>query len=182
MADYAPSYTALASLVNLTSGLAGVYWADRGKLNDVTPPAWTQIGYTLVGTGTITQEAPSKTDITVEEKDNPLKAIYEKGGVSFEGDIPDLSKEVATALLGGEENADFTNVLDLPETAYVKEGMLLVKPKQGAKAIIFTNATMVANITGSTTNTETVNIHIMVSAQAGDESGTYEEAAVKIVY
>ena len=182
MADYAPSYTSLASLVNQTSGLAGVYWADRGKLNDVTPPAWAQFGYTLMGTGSLTQEAPTKTDIKVEEKDMPISSLFEKGGIMFEGDIPDLAKEVVTSLLGATANADFTNVLDLPESAYKKEGMFLLKPKQGAKAIIFTNAVMVANITGNNTVKETLNIHIQVSAQAGDDSGTYESNAVKIVY
>lgn len=182
MADYAPSYTSLASLVNRTYGLSAVYWAPRGKLNDVTPPAWTEFGHILKGTGSLTMDEPTRTDIKVEGKAMPVLSLYEPGGTAFAGDIPDLAKEVLASLAGAAANADFTNVYDMPEDVYLKDGMFLLKPKAGAKAIIFTNASLVANITGNTTDNETLNIHIQVSALAGDESGTYETAAVKIVY
>lgn len=106
-----PTATLTANL-GLSIGQAGIYWAARGKVTDSTE--WTHLGVVLVGTGSITDEAPTKTDISVEELDTPIHTIWDKAsGMVYEGDIPDLSIESAIKLLGAEQNASFDNVVGL---------------------------------------------------------------------
>lgn len=169
----------LVANLGLSIGQAGIYWADRGMVTDTT--VWTHLGVVLVGTGSITDEAASKTDINVEELDIPIYTIWEKnGGIMYEGDIPDLSIASAKLLLGAEQSTTFDNVVGLSGQAFVKEGMFWLKPKVGGNGIVFTNASLVANITGNTTKTETLNIHIQVSANAGGGTG-FEEKAVLMI-
>lgn len=171
--------TPTASLVanlGLSIGQAGIYWAERGMVTDTTE--WTHLGVVLVGTGSITDEAASKTDINVEEMDLPIYTLWEKtGGITYEGDIPNLSIESAKLLLGASQNLTYENVVGLSGQAFVKEGMFWLKPKIGGGGIVFTNASLVANITGNTSKNETLNIHIQVSANAGGGTG-FEDAAV----
>ena len=169
----------LIAHLGISVGQAGIYWAERGMVTDAT--IWTHLGVVLTGTGSVTDEAASKTDINVEELDIPIYTAWEKsGGIAYEGDIPDLSLTSAKLLLGAEQSATFDNVVELSGQAFVKEGMFWMKPKVGGGGIVFTNASLVANITGSTTATETLNIHIQVSANAGGGTG-FEEKAVLIV-
>jgi len=173
-----PAVSPLATL-GLSIGQAGIYWAERGMVTDAT--VWTQLGVVLVGTGSITDEAASKTDINVEELDIPIYTLWEKsGGMVYEGDIPDMSLESAKLLLGAEVSTAFDNVVGISGESYVKEGMFWLKPKVGGEGIVFTNATLVANIAGNTTKTETLNIHIQVSANAGGGTG-FEEKAILLV-
>ena len=51
---------------------------------------------------------------------------------------------------------------------------------QNGKGIVFTNASLVANISGNATKTETLNIHIQVTANAGGGAG-FEEKAVMLI-
>ena len=169
----------LFSNLGLSIGQAGIYWAERGMVTNATE--WTHLGVVLVGTGTITDEAATKTDISVEELDTPIHTIWEKnGGIMYEGDIPDLSLASAKLLLGAEQSATYENVMGLSGQVFAKEGMFWLKPKVGGDGIVFTNASLVANITGNTTKTETLNIHIQVSANAGGGTG-FEEKAVLLI-
>lgn len=172
-----PTATLTANL-GLSIGQAGIYWATRGKVTDST--VWTHLGVVLVGTGSITDEAPTKTDISVEELDTPIHTIWDKAsGMVYEGDIPDLSIESAIKLLGAEQNASFDNVVGLTGQTFVKEGMFWLQSQNG-KGIVFTNASLVANISGNATKTETLNIHIQVTANAGGGAG-FEEKAVMLI-
>ena len=164
--------------LGLSIGQAGIFWADRGMVTDTT--VWDRLGVVLLGTGNITDEAATKTDINVEETDLPIYTVWEKtGGLIYEGDIPNMSNASLTKLLGAKQNAGFDNVVGIDGQTYIKEGMFWLQSKNG-KGIVFTNATMVANISGNTTKTETLNVHIQVSANAGGGTG-FEDMAVMFI-
>ena len=160
-------------------GQAGLYWAPRGMVTAAT--VWTHIGEVLLGTASFNQDPAARTDINVEERDAPIYTAWEKsGGLTYEGDIPNLSKECVSFLLGGVVDATSDNVVDLPDDTFIQEGMFWFLPKTGP-SFVFTNASLVSNIAGNASKTETLNIHIQVAANAGGGTG-FEPNAVKLVY
>ena len=184
--------TAITHLPQTMMGTAGIYWATRAKLANGT--VWKEIGYCLSGSTTLEEEAPTKTQVQVEQLSIPIAVAYKKGGLSYSAKLPDVSKEILVDLFGAIVNSGETSTTNncyfIGDEIHVKNGMFMIAPKTGAGtppagtpiAAIFTNASMVARIVDSPTDEAPACVEITVTALGGDPSGTFEKDPVAYVY
>lgn len=172
---------------SLTSGLAGIYWAERGLIKDAE---FQEIGLILLGTGQFTGDDVTETKIETEQA-GVLGSTFKNGTMGFEGDIPSLSMDLLQKMLVGEKES-VTHVKGLGAGKYIHigvgsklpklDGMFMLKFDQGATAVVFTNASMVSKVTGTVTSDASVNIHSVVSSGVGGDGITYEKEPQVWIY
>lgn len=172
--------TKLNHALQVATGIAEVAIAEIGKVTADT--AWTELFYTLKDSMTITQAAPTKTEVKVDQKSAAIAVTYESGDFTIEFDVPDISKEILTTFFT-VGNTDFAPT-DETATALnldnkITKKMVQITFESGHK-IIFTNGEMVPNFDGSTLSTNPLNVHVTLTAKAAI-GGTSAESAELIV-
>ena len=83
----------MANTNKLAYGLSKLEMAPVGALSGT--PEWTQIGDVLEGSITLNFEAPTASEVRVEEKDTAILTKYVGGSKSIELDIPNVSPRYA---------------------------------------------------------------------------------------
>lgn len=166
---------ALTNPYKVAWGLNGLYIADLGKIATAT---WAQIGYVLEGSVSMNFDAPTANQVKVEELGVPILTKFEEGDKSIELDIPNVEATMVT-LLTGATVAD--GVISFPDTTAVLRKMVKFEFKEGGE-LYFTNASIVANLSGgmTKTGTDTFNLHLTITPAAGLGGTTYEDTGIKL--
>lgn len=153
-----------------TNGLEGIYWSPIPESGLIKYAKWERVSLNLEGTFSINQEEDELTDIFVEEQDIPLKTVGKKGKIIVESDIPDFKFSVAERLLGAyketgiEQDGETGTMVYLPSSFQYLYGMFKVVPKEGVNAFFLPYAQISSYISGNLSKTETLNIHMKLTA------------------
>lgn len=171
---------ALKHAMQVATGIAKVSLAPIGKVTAST--AWEELFYTLRDSVSITQAAPTKTEINVDQTSTAVAVTYEYGEFTVEMDVPDIAGDIIKAFF----KMDTTDYAPAGAKAHaIKLDTNIVKKMvkigfTSGQEIIFTNAEMVANFDGSGLSTSALNIHLTITAKAA-VGGTSAESAELIV-
>lgn len=159
-------------------GLKKLEMADIGALSSST--TWTQIGDVLEGSINVNFEAPTASEVRVEEKGTPILTKYSGGSKSIELDIPNVAAEMLTLLC---DATTANGVTYFPDDVVIKKKMFRFTFIEGG-ALYITNGSMVINPAGGITKTGTdvFQVHLSISINASAENpsglgiGTYTSA------
>lgn len=156
----------MANTNKLAYGLSKLEMAPVGALSGT--PEWTQIGDVLEGSITLNFEAPTASEVRVEEKDTAILTKYVGGSKSIELDIPNVSPDML------EQICDATTVDGItyfPDNVVVKKKMFRFTFTEG-DALYITNGTMVTNPAGGITKTgsDVFQVHVTIGINASAEN------------
>ena len=168
---------ALTKAPIVAHGLASLSIADLGKISSAT---WEQIGYVKEGTVSVNFEAPTANPIRVEELSMALATKYENGSKSIELDICNVEGSFLTELGCTVTTGVTEDTVAVPDNDVILNKMVKLQFKAGAKALYFTNATIVWNFAGgiTKTGTDTFDVHLTITPEAGLGGATYEATGV----
>lgn len=157
-------------IIKTVKGLSAIYYSPLPASGLVADAVWDQLSVNLEGTFTMNQEEDEQTDIFIEEQDVPLDTILKKGKFIVESDIPDFQFSVAERVLGATkqasvdaEGASVTRV-SLPDSAQYIYGMFKIVPRAGVEQFYITRGQINGYVTGNLSKTETLNIHLKITA------------------
>lgn len=174
---------ALAHEQIVATGIAAVSLAPMAKLKADT--AWSEKFYTLKDSVNITQDAPTKNEIKVDQKQNAVKVSYESGNFTIEFDIPDIAKEILNEFYNVAATAPIApegmEAIGLKLDNKIVSTMLKIDFASG-QSIIITNCEMVPSMAASGLSTSPFNIHITATALAAIGGETYEDSEVIFFY
>ena len=164
---------ALTNAPVVAYGLKSLSVADLGKISTATP---TQIGYVLENSCKLNFDAPTANAVKVEELSMPLLNKFEQGGKSIEVDLVNVEKSLLTLLGCTVTTGASEDVVAIPDSNVILKKMVKFEFLSGAKALWFTNAQITWNFSGTMTKTgtETFNIHMTITPNAGLGGATYE--------
>ena len=164
---------ALTKAPIVAHGLASLSIAPLAKIASAT---WTQIGYVKEGTVSPNFEAPTANPIRVEELSMALATKYENGSKSIELDICNVESSFLETLGCTTTTSATEDLVSIPDNDVILNKMVKFEFKAGAKALYFTNATIVWNFSGgiTKTGTDTFDVHLTITPEAGLGGATYE--------
>lgn len=134
--------------------------------------------YTLKDSITFNHTAPTKTEINVDQFDDAIRATYEKGEFSIEGDIPSVAEEILNYFF---ETNDPTVPVDITGFEYktgidlnvkVVRAMVKITNKDNTAAIVIPNCEFVVNFSGdSSNNSNPLAVHFTATPMANLTAG-----------
>ncbi|HPT40448.1 MAG TPA: hypothetical protein PLQ44_02495 [Candidatus Paceibacterota bacterium] len=167
--------------MNTPVALSTAKYAIQAKgidLSALDSTSWVAIGDVKEGTLTITGEAPTENVIKSDFHDRNLVSLLTMGAFTIEADLVDVQKASAQTFLGATVSSEsFTHAgvtgtyesYEIPSTAQYIYYQVRIRYASGLKAVRIAKMQVIANITGTNTKTDTLNIHIKLVAV---DSGT----------
>lgn len=147
-------------------------------LSALDSTSWVAMGDIKEGTLTITGEAPTENVIKSDFHDRNLVSLLTMGAFTIEGDLVDVQKSSAQTFLGAtvsSESYTYNGVtgtyesIVIPSAAQYIYYQVRIRYASGLKAVRIAKMQVIANLTGTNTKTDTLNIHIKLVAL---DSGT----------
>lgn len=147
-------------------------------LSALDSTSWVAMGDVKEGTLTIMGEAPTENVIKSDFHDRNLVSLLTMGAFTIEADLVDVQKASAQTFLGATVSSEsFTHAgvtgtyesYAIPSTAQYIYYQVRIRYASGLKAVRIAKMQVIANITGTNTKTDTLNIHIKLVAV---DSGT----------
>lgn len=142
-------------------------------LSALDSTSWVAMGDIKEGTLTITGEAPTENVIKSDFHDRNLVSLLTMGTFTIEGDLVDVQKASAQTFLGATLGSEsFTHAgntgtyesIIIPSAAQYIYYQVRIRYASGLKAIRIAKMQVIANLTGTNTKTDTLNIHIKLVA------------------
>lgn len=146
----------MAETQHMTLKLKSIGYGEVGAAS----PTYKLLNGVIAG-ASISQEAPTLTNVEHEFTDNPLKIIPTLGAFKVTFDLGEFSPEQAAELTGGTVVA---NKLKLPATATIIEKEWKLEFYEGATSMIIHKGQVTANIDGADMKTNPLKLHIEITA------------------
>lgn len=159
----------MANTNKVAWGLKKLSMAEVGAISASTE--WTEIGDVLEGSITLNFEAPTASEVRVEEKDTAILTKYVSGAKGIGFDIPNVDPDMLTLICDAVTKDGITY---FPDDVVIKHKMFKFDFLSGDSFYIF-NGTMVTNPAGGITKTgaDVFQVHVEIGINAGgvNESG-----------